>query len=94
MKVFAIVLVLTLVCYIGVESLSCLECPKYPCYQKDDELKCPGGKVYDMRVCGCCKRCAKQVGQACEGYLNLKGQCDKGLFCSDQRGDSGGICKY
>ena len=32
-------------------------------------------------VCGCCLQCAKQEGQECGAFKNVKGICDVGLYC-------------
>jgi len=56
------------------------DCSRYNCRKtKDVRDSCPGGLVYG--VCGCCLQCAKQEGQECGAFKNVKGICDVGLYC-------------
>uniref|UniRef100_A0A8C5PYH0 Cellular communication network factor 6 n=1 Tax=Leptobrachium leishanense TaxID=445787 RepID=A0A8C5PYH0_9ANUR len=66
----------------------------WPC-QCSHKRKCPRGVSLLKDGCGCCKMCAKQLGESC----NEADLCDrhKGLYC-DFSADSPkfevGICKY
>ncbi|XP_053123991.1 CCN family member 2-like [Hemicordylus capensis] len=63
----------------------------YPCHCPSQPLQCPMGISLLLDGCGCCKVCARQLGEAC----SLQKPCDhhKGLYCdfSKIHRDSG-IC--
>lgn len=59
-------------------SLSCLPCSQVKCVDKT-EKDCPVGIV--PHYCGCCKVCAKNVGEVCGGLWKTKGVCGEGLEC-------------
>ncbi|XP_057314360.1 endothelial cell-specific molecule 1-like [Hydractinia symbiolongicarpus] len=58
------------------DALTCLKCDPTKC---TTPANCKGGLVLD--VCGCCKVCAKVLGENCAGPFNIGGICDKGLAC-------------
>ncbi|CAM1297781.1 Uncharacterised protein g1935 [Pycnogonum litorale] len=64
--------------------LTCMPCNIEKC-RSVQELKCKGGIV--QGVCGCCKRCAKQKGDRCEGFWNIYGLCDENLRCEKRSSD-------
>ena len=45
----------------------------------EDQLNCKGGLAFG--VCGCCKECAKIIGEECGGLWGMAGICDDGLAC-------------
>ncbi|KAJ6663376.1 hypothetical protein lerEdw1_009455 [Lerista edwardsae] len=63
----------------------------YPCQCPAQPLQCPAGTSLLLDGCGCCKVCARQLGELC----SLQKPCDhhKGLYCdfSKIHRDSG-IC--
>ncbi|XP_048356165.1 CCN family member 2-like isoform X1 [Sphaerodactylus townsendi] len=63
----------------------------YPCQCPTQPLQCPVGISLLLDSCGCCKVCARQLGEPC----SLRKPCDhhKGLYCnfSKTHRDSG-IC--
>ncbi|XP_044291217.1 CCN family member 2-like [Varanus komodoensis] len=63
----------------------------YPCECPSQPLQCPAGTSLLLDGCGCCKVCARQLGELC----SLQKPCDrhKGLYCdfSKVHRDSG-IC--
>uniref|UniRef100_A0A8D0H0L8 CCN family member 3 n=1 Tax=Sphenodon punctatus TaxID=8508 RepID=A0A8D0H0L8_SPHPU len=63
----------------------------YPCQCPSQPLQCPAGISHVLDACGCCKVCARQLGELC----SLQKPCDhhKGLYCdfSKIHRDSG-IC--
>uniref|UniRef100_A0A8D0B6W7 CCN family member 3 n=1 Tax=Salvator merianae TaxID=96440 RepID=A0A8D0B6W7_SALMN len=52
----------------------------YPCQCPSQALQCPAGISLLLDGCGCCKVCARQLGELC----SLKKPCDhhKGLYCA------------
>ncbi|CAM1299046.1 Uncharacterised protein g2307 [Pycnogonum litorale] len=84
-------LVSILICYQPSESQMCLRCDQYSCFQKMP--KCLGSVVSDPRTCGCCERCAKQLDEPCGGIWKMRGVCEKGLVCGNEKGKIGGICR-
>uniref|UniRef100_A0A7M4FKP3 CCN family member 3 n=1 Tax=Crocodylus porosus TaxID=8502 RepID=A0A7M4FKP3_CROPO len=70
-----------------VESQVC----SYPCQCPSQPLQCPAGTSHVLDACGCCKVCARQLGELC----SLQKPCDhhKGLYCDFSKIHSGsGIC--
>ena len=61
-------------------SLSCVPCDMWEgrC-TPEDELNCKGGLAW--AICGCCKECAKTIGESCGGDWGMDGTCDVGLKC-------------
>uniref|UniRef100_A0A8D2J6H1 CCN family member 3 n=1 Tax=Varanus komodoensis TaxID=61221 RepID=A0A8D2J6H1_VARKO len=51
----------------------------YPCECPSQPLQCPAGTSLLLDGCGCCKVCARQLGELC----SLQKPCDrhKGLYC-------------
>ncbi|XP_067329757.1 CCN family member 2-like [Anolis sagrei] len=51
----------------------------YPCQCSTQTLQCPAGTSLLLDGCGCCKVCARQLGELC----SLQKPCDhhKGLYC-------------
>uniref|UniRef100_A0A8C3SBF1 CCN family member 3 n=1 Tax=Chelydra serpentina TaxID=8475 RepID=A0A8C3SBF1_CHESE len=51
----------------------------YPCQCPSQPLQCPVGTSHMWDACGCCKVCARQLGELC----SLQTPCDrhKGLYC-------------
>lgn len=51
----------------------------YPCRCPSQPLQCPAGTSLLLDGCGCCKVCARQLGDLC----SLQKPCDhhKGLYC-------------
>uniref|UniRef100_A0A674J2I1 CCN family member 3 n=1 Tax=Terrapene triunguis TaxID=2587831 RepID=A0A674J2I1_9SAUR len=51
----------------------------YPCQCPSQPLQCPLGTSHVWDACGCCKVCARQLGELC----SLQTPCDhhKGLYC-------------
>ena len=78
MNTFVLVAFLFSVTFTTAHSLSCLPCDMQRCTPKY-KLKCKGGLVND--VCGCCKTCAKIIGEECGGVFGIYGTCDDGLEC-------------
>uniref|UniRef100_A0A7M4FK18 CCN family member 3 n=1 Tax=Crocodylus porosus TaxID=8502 RepID=A0A7M4FK18_CROPO len=63
----------------------------YPCQCPSQPLQCPAGTSHVLDACGCCKVCARQLGELC----SLQKPCDhhKGLYCDFSKIHSGsGIC--
>ncbi|XP_054855246.1 CCN family member 2-like [Eublepharis macularius] len=63
----------------------------YPCQCSSQPLQCPAGTSLLLDSCGCCKVCARQLGETC----SLQKPCDhhKGLYCNFSKIQSdGGIC--
>ncbi|OXB54037.1 hypothetical protein ASZ78_010319 [Callipepla squamata] len=63
----------------------------YPCRCPSQPLQCPAGTSLVLDSCGCCKVCARQLGQLCSPQK----PCDhhKGLYCDFSRIHRGsGIC--
>lgn len=58
--------------------MSCLPCDQINCVNKTEE-ECSVGTVFD--VCGCCRVCAKNLGEVCGGPWKVFGTCGKGLEC-------------
>ncbi|XP_032241037.2 venom protein 302 [Nematostella vectensis] len=73
----------------ALDALSCLSCDMFECPPPPKD--CKGGLAKD--ICGCCKVCAKVVGEKCGGPWNYDGTCDKGLFC-DKKGGKGRVFWY
>uniref|UniRef100_A0A8C0GQL7 CCN family member 3 n=1 Tax=Chelonoidis abingdonii TaxID=106734 RepID=A0A8C0GQL7_CHEAB len=73
--------------FLTLESQLC----SYPCQCPSQPLQCPVGTSHVWDACGCCKVCARQLGELC----SLQTPCDhhKGLHCdfSKIHGDVG-IC--
>ncbi|XP_067143719.1 venom protein 302-like [Centruroides vittatus] len=59
-------------------TLTCIPCEEATCINKTEE-ECPVGVVYN--TCGCCKVCAKNIGEVCDGPYKVYGQCGRGLIC-------------
>ncbi|XP_067143785.1 venom protein 302-like [Centruroides vittatus] len=64
--------------YSVVVSLSCRPCDKSACTPVK-EADCPVGISFDS--CGCCQRCARNVGEKCGGPWKVHGKCGNGLVC-------------
>lgn len=65
-------------------------CPS-PCRCAPQALQCPAGTSHVLDACGCCKVCARQLGELC----SLQKPCDhhKGLYCDFSKIHRGsGIC--
>lgn len=65
-------------------------CP-YPCRCPSQPARCPAGTSHVLDACGCCKVCARQLGELC----SLRQPCDhhKGLYCDFANIHRGsGIC--
>lgn len=63
----------------------------YPCQCPSQPLQCPAGTSHVLDACGCCKVCARQLGELC----SLQKPCDhhKGLYCDFSKIHRGsGIC--
>lgn len=63
----------------------------YPCQCPSQPLQCPPGTSHVLDACGCCKVCARQLGELC----SLQKPCDhhKGLYCDFSKIHRGsGIC--
>lgn len=63
----------------------------FPCQCPSQPLQCPAGTSYVWDACGCCKVCARQLGELC----SLHRPCDhhKGLYCDFSKIHRGsGIC--
>lgn len=63
----------------------------YPCQCPSQPLQCPAGTSHVLDACGCCKVCARQLGELC----SLQKPCDhhKGLYCDFSNIHRGsGIC--
>ncbi|KAM6314136.1 CCN family member 2-like [Podargus strigoides] len=63
----------------------------YPCQCPSQPLQCPAGTSHVLDACGCCKVCARQLGELCSPQK----PCDhhKGLYCDFSKIHRGsGIC--
>uniref|UniRef100_K7FIF1 CCN family member 3 n=1 Tax=Pelodiscus sinensis TaxID=13735 RepID=K7FIF1_PELSI len=63
----------------------------YPCQCPSQPLQCPVGTSHVWDACGCCKVCARQLGELC----SLQKPCDhhKGLYCDFSKiHRASGIC--
>ncbi|XP_050182183.1 CCN family member 2-like isoform X2 [Myiozetetes cayanensis] len=63
----------------------------FPCQCPSQPLQCPAGTSHVLDACGCCKVCARQLGELC----SLHRPCDhhKGLYCDFSKIHRGsGIC--
>uniref|UniRef100_A0A8C3JSA1 CCN family member 3 n=1 Tax=Calidris pygmaea TaxID=425635 RepID=A0A8C3JSA1_9CHAR len=64
---------------------------RYPCQCPSQPLQCPAGTSHVLDACGCCKVCARQLGELCSPQK----PCDhhKGLYCDFSKVHRGsGIC--
>uniref|UniRef100_A0A8B9J3H1 CCN family member 3 n=1 Tax=Amazona collaria TaxID=241587 RepID=A0A8B9J3H1_9PSIT len=65
-------------------------CP-YPCQCPSQPVQCPAGTSHVLDACGCCRVCARQLGELCSPQK----PCDhhKGLYCDFSKIHRGsGIC--
>uniref|UniRef100_A0A8C2TZQ6 CCN family member 3 n=1 Tax=Coturnix japonica TaxID=93934 RepID=A0A8C2TZQ6_COTJA len=63
----------------------------FPCRCSSQPLQCPAGTSHVLDACGCCKVCARQLGELC----SLQKPCDhhKGLYCDFSNIHRGsGVC--
>ncbi|NXG20422.1 CTGF factor, partial [Grallaria varia] len=60
----------------------------FPCQCPSQPLQCPAGTSHVLDACGCCKVCARQLGEPC----SLHSPCDhhKGLYCDFSKTHRGG----
>nr|XP_028598673.1 connective tissue growth factor-like [Podarcis muralis] len=81
----------TLILFVLGPGWAASEACTYPCQCPVQALRCPAGTSLLLDGCGCCKVCARQLGELC----SLQKPCDhhKGLYCdfSKIHRDSG-IC--
>ena len=80
MNAFVLVAFLFSVSFTATRGISCPPCDSdmWKC-TPEDQLSCEGGLA--PGACGCCKVCAKLIGEECGGFWGKDGTCDDGLEC-------------
>uniref|UniRef100_A0A8C9F9D8 Cellular communication network factor 5 n=1 Tax=Pavo cristatus TaxID=9049 RepID=A0A8C9F9D8_PAVCR len=69
----------------------CSQLCRRPCYCSPVLPRCPRGSPLVLDGCGCCRVCARRLGEPCD-FLHV---CDRsqGLIC-DYSSGTGGTCNY
>ncbi|XP_052539898.1 CCN family member 5 isoform X1 [Tympanuchus pallidicinctus] len=81
-------LILSLLCIL---SKVCCQLCRRPCYCSHVLPRCPRGSPLVLDGCGCCRICARRLGEPCD-FLHV---CDRsqGLIC-DYSSGTGGTCNF
>ncbi|XP_040544527.2 CCN family member 5 isoform X4 [Gallus gallus] len=81
-------LILSLLCIL---SKVCSQLCRRPCYCSQMLPRCPRGSPLVLDGCGCCRICARRLGEPCD-FLHV---CDRsqGLIC-DYSSGTGGTCNF